>query len=172
MSKKVKCCHNCSCCVYIGEGDYICDKGTPFIVMEDHCPSEFYGACNDPKLYKQAQELTEDCNDTELSDTHQKNDINKKEDIYMRSDEIRTHVFNLMEQAKDSPDHLREILGQCTCDSGCPRYSDDCVKSCAIARFLEDYISEQDPFTKKVKYNQLKAVVGSTIFELVKQQEE
>lgn len=75
---KFKCCHYCSCCVYIGEGDYICDKGIPFIVMEDHCPSDFYGACNDPLKYKEAQQLTEDLNnDDELSDTHQKNDTNK-----------------------------------------------------------------------------------------------
>lgn len=56
--RRIRVCHNCSCCVYIGEGDYICDRGVPFIVMEDHCPSDFYCACKDPKLYEEAQQRT------------------------------------------------------------------------------------------------------------------
>ena len=42
-----KICSTCANCVYIGEGDYICDVDEPIIVMEDHMPNENYCACNE-----------------------------------------------------------------------------------------------------------------------------
>lgn len=42
-----KICSNCANCVYIGEGDYICDVDEPIIVMEDHMPNENFCACNE-----------------------------------------------------------------------------------------------------------------------------
>lgn len=41
-----KVCVNCDHCIYIGEGDYICDADDkPIIVMEDHCPNDNYLCC-------------------------------------------------------------------------------------------------------------------------------
>ena len=68
MSKKHKkvtrhrWCDTCPDCTYIGEGDFICDKGVPFIVKEDWIPSDFYNACKDKDLFEQAQSLTEEAN--------------------------------------------------------------------------------------------------------------
>ena len=46
-SNQPKICCNCAHCVYIGEGDYICDVDEPILVMEDHVPNENFCACND-----------------------------------------------------------------------------------------------------------------------------
>ena len=35
----------CDCCQYIGEGDFICDKGQPVLVVEDWQPNENAGRC-------------------------------------------------------------------------------------------------------------------------------
>lgn len=37
----------CDCCQYIGEGDFICDKGPgqPVLVVEDWQPNENAGRC-------------------------------------------------------------------------------------------------------------------------------
>lgn len=56
----MKTCHNCDDCVYIGEGDFICDKCNPFIVMEDFVPNEYYMACKNKQVWKEAQELNDD----------------------------------------------------------------------------------------------------------------
>lgn len=45
--EKPKICITCSHCVYIGEGDYICDADEPIVVMEEHCPNENYCCCNE-----------------------------------------------------------------------------------------------------------------------------
>lgn len=49
MTKKKeepKICYNCGHCIYIGEGDYICDSDNePIIVMEEHIPNENYYCC-------------------------------------------------------------------------------------------------------------------------------
>ena len=42
-----KICSTCANCVYIGEGDYICDVDEPILVMEDHMPNENYCCCNE-----------------------------------------------------------------------------------------------------------------------------
>ena len=63
--KKIKCCHYCDCCVYIGEGDYVCDRYYPFIVMEDHCPNDNYGLCNDKEKWQRVQDEFEDFDDEE-----------------------------------------------------------------------------------------------------------
>ena len=59
---KYKCCDTCPHCTYIGEGDFICDKGQPFIVKEDWMPSDFYLACCNKTLFEMAQGLTEEVN--------------------------------------------------------------------------------------------------------------
>ena len=46
-SKQPKICSTCANCVYIGEGDYICDVDEPILVMEDHIPNENYCCCNE-----------------------------------------------------------------------------------------------------------------------------
>lgn len=46
-SNQPKICCNCAHCVYIGEGDYICDVDEPILVMEDHMPNENFCACNE-----------------------------------------------------------------------------------------------------------------------------
>ena len=64
--KKVcyKNCLECNNCIPIGEGDHICDKGSvPFIVLDDYCPTEFFGACNDKNIFNAAQESTLDANE-------------------------------------------------------------------------------------------------------------
>jgi len=44
-NKKIaKICATCDNCIYIGEGDYICDD-TKDIVMEDHTPNDNYFHC-------------------------------------------------------------------------------------------------------------------------------
>ena len=52
MSKKNKkeevpmCCLTCENCIYIGEGDHMCDAmDEPVIVMEDHTPNDNYFIC-------------------------------------------------------------------------------------------------------------------------------
>lgn len=45
MSEEIKICSNCDHCVYIGDGDYICDVDEPVVVMEDHCPNDNYIYC-------------------------------------------------------------------------------------------------------------------------------
>ena len=42
-----KICSTCANCIYIGEGDYICDVDEPILVMEDHMPNENYCTCNE-----------------------------------------------------------------------------------------------------------------------------
>ena len=168
MNKKIRSCHNCSHCIYIGEGDYICDKGSPFICMEEHSPSIYYGACNDSVTWREAQSCVDD---DELSDTQQKSDFTKKEVILMKSEETRLYIFKQMESLKDNPDALREFLGIAICDGGCPKFKDDCVSTCKLRKYLEDYISEEDAYSKQVKYNQLKAVVGSTVYRIIEQKE-
>ena len=57
--KKRKCfrdCQDCDNCVYICEGDFICVKATPFMVISDWCPTDYYCACNNPDAFKQAQQ--------------------------------------------------------------------------------------------------------------------
>lgn len=48
MKKKdiPKICSTCDNCIYIGDGDYLCDVDT-VIVMEDHCPNDNYNYCNE-----------------------------------------------------------------------------------------------------------------------------
>lgn len=41
-----KCCDTCDNCMYIGEGDYICDEYY-VLVKEDHCPNDDYNYCNE-----------------------------------------------------------------------------------------------------------------------------
>ena len=37
---------NCEHCIYIGEGDYICDADSELVlVMEEHCPNDNYWYC-------------------------------------------------------------------------------------------------------------------------------
>ena len=40
-----KICINCDHCVYIGEGDYICNVDEPILVMEEFCPNDDYWCC-------------------------------------------------------------------------------------------------------------------------------
>ena len=42
---KVGICMNCDHCIYIGEGDFICDAGEPFMVMSDWEPTDDYWNC-------------------------------------------------------------------------------------------------------------------------------
>lgn len=42
-----KICSTCEHCVYIGEGDFICDIDEQVIVMEDFMPNENYNCCNE-----------------------------------------------------------------------------------------------------------------------------
>jgi len=47
--KKKKCpkiCNTCVNCVYIGEGDFICDYEEPVLIMEDFTPSDDFMYCN------------------------------------------------------------------------------------------------------------------------------
>lgn len=165
MGKRIRCCDTCDCCVYIGEGDYICDKGTPFIVKEDHCPSDYYCACNNPRIFKEAQQVTEEFNNDELSDTLKDN---KEVMKMMKESEVRKHIFEEMEELKKDPQGLREFLGIAICDGGCPRFKDNCMLTCSLRKVLEEYISEQDPFSKKMAYNRLKSVVGCYVHENLK----
>ena len=41
-----KCCDTCEHCMYIGEGDYICDEHY-VLVKEEHCPNDDYNYCNE-----------------------------------------------------------------------------------------------------------------------------
>ena len=46
MNSNEKICINCDHCVYIGEGDYICDADDkPVIIMEEHTPNDNYWWC-------------------------------------------------------------------------------------------------------------------------------
>ena len=40
-----KICNTCANCIYIGEGDYICNVDEPILVMEDHMPNENFICC-------------------------------------------------------------------------------------------------------------------------------
>ena len=68
MSKKHKkvtrhkCCDTCPHCTYIGEGDFICDRGVPFFVKSDWVSTKYYNACKDKDLFEKAQRLTEEVN--------------------------------------------------------------------------------------------------------------
>ena len=44
--EKIKCCDTCANCMYIGEGDYVCDVNY-VIVKEEHVPNEDYNYCNE-----------------------------------------------------------------------------------------------------------------------------
>ena len=46
--KNTKCpkiCNTCVNCVYIGEGDFICDIAEPVLVMEDFTPTDEFMLC-------------------------------------------------------------------------------------------------------------------------------
>ena len=43
--EKIKICNTCANCIYIGEGDYICNVDEPILVMEDHMPNENFIYC-------------------------------------------------------------------------------------------------------------------------------
>lgn len=45
QKEKIKICSTCANCIYIGEGDYICNVDEPVLVMEDHCPNENHIHC-------------------------------------------------------------------------------------------------------------------------------
>lgn len=45
MDTKNKCCHFCENCIYIGEGDYMCDENHDFVI-EDWEPTDDYFSCN------------------------------------------------------------------------------------------------------------------------------
>ena len=47
--KEIKCCHMCEYCLYIGEGDYMCDTNTD-IVIEEWQPTEDYYSCGGKKF--------------------------------------------------------------------------------------------------------------------------
>lgn len=169
MGKRIKCCHTCDHCVYIGEGDYICDKGSPFIVMEDHCPSVNYCACNNPRLFKEAQQLTDELNDTELNDTQDnKKNVKEVNEMNKKCNEVRKHIFEEMLKVKDDALSLREFLGTAICDGGCPRFKEGCIATCKLCKAIEDYISETDAYSKKVAYDRLKSVVGCFVHENLK----
>lgn len=40
------CCLNCDNCVYICEGDFICDVDEPVLVIDDWEPTDSYFCCN------------------------------------------------------------------------------------------------------------------------------
>jgi len=47
---KEKCCDTCKRCLYIGEGDFVCDEelvegGKPKLIKEDHAPTDHYFWC-------------------------------------------------------------------------------------------------------------------------------
>lgn len=44
-TKIPKICSTCANCVYIGDGDYICDVDEPIIVMEEHMPNDKFTCC-------------------------------------------------------------------------------------------------------------------------------
>lgn len=41
-----KICSTCDNCIYIGEGDYLCDVNM-VLVMEEHQPNDNYDYCNE-----------------------------------------------------------------------------------------------------------------------------
>ncbi len=46
LKDDIKICINCDHCIYVGEGDYICDADSkPILVMEEHCPNDNYWYC-------------------------------------------------------------------------------------------------------------------------------
>ncbi len=46
MKDEIKICNNCDHCIYIGEGDYICDADEkPIIIMEEHLPNDNFWWC-------------------------------------------------------------------------------------------------------------------------------
>lgn len=48
MDNDTKCCLNCEHCIYIGEGDFICDADdTPVLIMSDFSPEDDYNWCNE-----------------------------------------------------------------------------------------------------------------------------
>lgn len=51
---KAKGCHNCARCIYIGDGDYLCDDDTPHIVIYAFsAPTEHFLACEGRRWKKQ-----------------------------------------------------------------------------------------------------------------------
>ena len=42
---KPKMCQDCEHCIYICDGDFICDMDEPVLVMEDYTPTEDYLYC-------------------------------------------------------------------------------------------------------------------------------
>ena len=42
-----KICSTCGNCIYIGEGDFICNVEEPILVMEDFTPNDNYDYCNE-----------------------------------------------------------------------------------------------------------------------------
>lgn len=45
MNRKLKACQDCNHCVYICEGDYICDFDEPVLILEDFTPTDDYMYC-------------------------------------------------------------------------------------------------------------------------------
>lgn len=47
LLKNAKMCQNCEHCIYLCEGDFICDMDEPILVIEDFEPTEDYCCCNE-----------------------------------------------------------------------------------------------------------------------------
>ena len=45
LLKNAKMCQNCEHCIYLCEGDFICDMDEPTLIMEDWQPTEDYYNC-------------------------------------------------------------------------------------------------------------------------------
>lgn len=45
LLKGAKMCQNCEHCIYLCEGDFICDMDEPVLVMEDFEPTDDYMSC-------------------------------------------------------------------------------------------------------------------------------
>ena len=43
----IKCCLTCDHCVYIGEGDSICDVDEPVLILSDFEPTDMFNCCNE-----------------------------------------------------------------------------------------------------------------------------
>lgn len=47
-------CHNCANCIYVGEGDYLCNDGKPeTVITEFSAPTEYFFACEGWRWKKQ-----------------------------------------------------------------------------------------------------------------------
>ena len=64
MSRKNKGnCENCDSCVYVGEGDFICDEYVPSVCVKvDWEPTDYYCDCEACRnySYEEENELSED----------------------------------------------------------------------------------------------------------------